>query len=588
MAQWSKNKVLPENINGNQEFTRDNNFTIEELNAIVNNSFYASDMVESMGSQPNVQNVNNVGVPNVSIETFTENGQTKKRFKFENLKGEKGEQGIQGEKGEQGEKGVPNSLRIGTVEAGETANATITGESPEQLLNLVLPRGEKGENGDDGVGFYYVYDKLIDEIGQLGRIPNYQIVEYDRVKFVPYSLIVDRYGTVGLTDPNSPVEGEINYTTVFTIKGQDGQSSTDVGISEFVKEFTTGFSRTEVSGNNEWVQQSFPVLSIVSDICFGNGYYVAEARTKIVYSQDGVNWILGTQIPESGLSKASIAYGNGYFVVDYGGFAYRSDSPFGEWESSNTGGFGGGACVRYLNNRFVAVGARGSICMSYDGKTWTAKTDITDQTFTDVAYGNGRYVCVGTNGTLFISFNGETWHQQSIDSVAGTFYSVAYVNGKFVAGTTDKRIFYSVDGITWTQSTVTNHETDDNFTYISKFAYFDNRLYGLSHALDGNGYGIIFESKDKGLTWESVKSEKGISVITAGNDKFVVAGYNAVLYLLDLGIVWSYINPHSVHTWYRFKLFQNNGVVLYSDLYNDEVPKISYDEATNTLNIITE
>lgn len=135
MAQWSKNKVLPENINGNQEFTRDSNFTVAELNAIVNNSFYASDMVESMGSQPNVQNVNNVGVPNVSIETFTENGEIKKRFKFENLKGATGEQGQRGEQGIQGERGEKG-------EKGDTGETGATGARGEQ--------GEKGEKGDTG------------------------------------------------------------------------------------------------------------------------------------------------------------------------------------------------------------------------------------------------------------------------------------------------------------------------------------------------------------------------------------------------------------------------------------------------------
>lgn len=49
-----------------------------------------------------------------------------------------------------GRKGEPNNLKIGTVENGDNASATITGESPNQTLNLVLPRGEKGEKGIQG------------------------------------------------------------------------------------------------------------------------------------------------------------------------------------------------------------------------------------------------------------------------------------------------------------------------------------------------------------------------------------------------------------------------------------------------------
>lgn len=47
MGQWSKGKVLPENINGNKEFTTNDNLTLDELNAIVNNSFYASDISDN-------------------------------------------------------------------------------------------------------------------------------------------------------------------------------------------------------------------------------------------------------------------------------------------------------------------------------------------------------------------------------------------------------------------------------------------------------------------------------------------------------------------------------------------------------------
>ena len=65
-------------------------------------------------------------------------------------KGDKGEQGPQGEKGDKGEKGDPNTLTIGSVSSGTTPSATITGQSPNQTLNLVLPKGDKGDTGETG------------------------------------------------------------------------------------------------------------------------------------------------------------------------------------------------------------------------------------------------------------------------------------------------------------------------------------------------------------------------------------------------------------------------------------------------------
>lgn len=43
-----------------------------------------------------------------------------------------------------------NVLSIGEVKSGETANATITGKEPNQILNLTLPKGETGAIGATG------------------------------------------------------------------------------------------------------------------------------------------------------------------------------------------------------------------------------------------------------------------------------------------------------------------------------------------------------------------------------------------------------------------------------------------------------
>lgn len=47
MANWSKNKTVPSAINDGKEFTTKDNLAINELNAIVNNSFYASEISET-------------------------------------------------------------------------------------------------------------------------------------------------------------------------------------------------------------------------------------------------------------------------------------------------------------------------------------------------------------------------------------------------------------------------------------------------------------------------------------------------------------------------------------------------------------
>lgn len=55
---------------------------------------------------------------------------------------------------QKGEAGEAGSLEIGTVDSGTTASATITGTAPNQKLNLVIPKGDKGDAGEKLEGNY--------------------------------------------------------------------------------------------------------------------------------------------------------------------------------------------------------------------------------------------------------------------------------------------------------------------------------------------------------------------------------------------------------------------------------------------------
>lgn len=85
MAEWDRNKVSPSEINNGKQFTRDDDLTVQELNAMVNNSFYGVDFAEALADQPDISEINSSGSPEVSIIDNVKNGITYKKFKFKNL-----------------------------------------------------------------------------------------------------------------------------------------------------------------------------------------------------------------------------------------------------------------------------------------------------------------------------------------------------------------------------------------------------------------------------------------------------------------------------------------------------------------------
>lgn len=184
MAEWSRNKVNSSDLNNGNEFNSNDRVARQELNAIVNAGLYAQDFAEHLADTPDTSEVNNVGTPSVSFVDSPSATTDKpyKRFKFANLKGAQGvgvtdvSSGTATTSGDmtttpitftfsdtttktvnisaqKGDTGSANTLSIGTVttgSAGSQASATITGNAPNQILNLVIPRGDTGATGQDG------------------------------------------------------------------------------------------------------------------------------------------------------------------------------------------------------------------------------------------------------------------------------------------------------------------------------------------------------------------------------------------------------------------------------------------------------
>ena len=71
MGAWTKNKVDSSVLNGGQEYTKDSNVSLEQLNAITNNSFYAVDRADEALVKANSAFENNGTVVKVANSAVT-------------------------------------------------------------------------------------------------------------------------------------------------------------------------------------------------------------------------------------------------------------------------------------------------------------------------------------------------------------------------------------------------------------------------------------------------------------------------------------------------------------------------------------
>lgn len=146
----------------------------------------------------------NTGTPSVTVTATGANTAKVFNFNFKNLKGEKGDQGergLQGVQGAKGDAGDSAKLAIGTVQSGASAAATITGTAPNYVLNLTLPKGEKGDPGDGSDVDLSSYYTKTEVDGQLNTV----VTNFNSYKNGVQTNIEDLYNNVNTLKTTEPL-----------------------------------------------------------------------------------------------------------------------------------------------------------------------------------------------------------------------------------------------------------------------------------------------------------------------------------------------------------------------------------------------
>jgi len=188
-----------------------------------------------------------------------------------------------------------------------------------------------------------------------------------------------------------------------------------------------------------------------------------------------------------------------------------------------------------LPKGFVAVGARGHILSSNDGKRWTQRPAPTRAMLNRViALPDGRLFAVGHDGVILRSMDrGQRWtlqHQAISDQRPNTLYDVAFVSAArgFAIGAFGMFLVTDDGGTTW--------QPQENALSLSALHLNAMANLGEGGLLVSGERGLLGMSRDGGVTWKlSAPAYAGsyFGVIPTSTNSALVYGQRGRVYHVD-------------------------------------------------------
>ena len=245
-------------------------------------------------------------------------------------------------------------------------------------------------------------------------------------------------------------------------------------------------------------------------------YFAIKRSATISTSEDLVNW---DPVVVTGQELTNISYINNAFLASGAKSIVASSTDGFDWTDDMTS-------FAAIDERLIVVGENGFIAITEDGVDWHQVASHTDKRLRGIdviptvsaleAATDNMIVAVGDNGTIITSLNGLGWTTR-ISNVSYDLHSVAHDANWIVAVGKHGTIIRSQDRINWIPCTSPTTNT------LNKVKYLNGQFLAV-----GDG-GTILKSAD-GITWISLVSntDKELNDIAYGLNTYVAIGKGAV------------------------------------------------------------
>lgn len=246
-----------------------------------------------------------------------------------------------------------------------------------------------------------------------------------------------------------------------------------VTVGDAATLFVGPYSYPDTGGVTGWTQVDalpIPLTTNLNSVIHDGLRFLAlgDDGTVIKNTDEEIQvWEAATAIPGAPAMNA-LAFGAGVYVAvgDAGAiYTNATDAAAGDWVARTSGTASDLYGVSYLYDRFVAVGASGTMLTSTDGSTWTLQASGTNSNLRQAAYGAETYVAVGDAGAVVSSPDAASWTVQTAPTTE-SLHSVCFgPDAQFIAVGTAGTLAYSSTG-------------DEGSWAISSAASID--LYGIA------------------------------------------------------------------------------------------------------------